>query len=166
MSLSDNSSFLPGEKGPGSPSSTFADVLRKKIHSRQMSTLGKIELDDEWGNDFDVNLEGDTSDETAACDALMKVGNEVYGELYAVDSSSGISLKSTSQTITEVCLKCSRKLIATPEARFYVLSPNHGAIVLVNMLNKSNAGKCYELCCLIIKRASVSRHTQACVLCV
>ncbi len=122
------------EKGSGEL--TFAEVLRDKIRKHQVSALQEFELDDEFGKEFEANLQDDTS-EAAAIDALMKVGKEIYEQLCKVDAYCNTK---PPVAISNACMECSRKLICTPEARFYVLSANYGAIVLLNMLRKSPAG--------------------------
>ncbi len=119
-----------------SEGSDFAEVLREKIRNHQASSLHEFELDDEFGKEFEANLQDDAS-EAAAVDALTKVGKEIYEQLCKVDASSSTT---SPVSISNACTECSRKLVCTPEARFYVLSANNGAIVLLNMLRKSSAG--------------------------
>ncbi len=129
-------SSTPSISEKGSGGSPFAEILREKIRKHQVSALQEFELDDELGKEFEANLQDDTSEATAV-DALMKVGKEIYEQLCKVDAYSNTK---SPGAISNACMGCSRKLICTPEARFYVLSANYGANVLLNMLRKSSAG--------------------------
>ncbi|CAM9734105.1 unnamed protein product [Chrysoparadoxa australica] len=98
----------------------------------QMKLVAPAMEDDEdpFGKDFEADLDEELeSGEKAVRDLHAKVGQEVFAKLSSIEGCSKDS------DMIQICYDINAQLEGCNDARFYVLSPDHGVVPVFQMLH-------------------------------